>query len=179
LQIVKQASANRNGNDINTINFWGGTPGTNAPSGIWQDQIYKKVHQLLPSDPLLADKKYSAIQATSAQTMSDAFMECWKIKYTYWTARPDMRDPSIKTAMDDPNFPGYISGHSTISKAAADILSVMVPSEASSWESMATEARNSRLVAGIHFDIDNKVGFDVGTEVAKQVINNKKIAQVL
>jgi hypothetical protein len=44
---------------------------------------------------------------------------------------------------------------------------------------MATEARNSRLVAGIHFDIDNKVGFDVGTEVAKQVINNKKIAQVL
>jgi hypothetical protein len=111
--------------------------------------------------------------------MSDAFMECWKVKYTYWTARPDMRMPGLQTGMPDPNFPSYISGHSTVSKAAADVLSVMVPKYRDQWEAMAAEARYSRLVAGIHFEIDNSVGFDVGSNVAEQAIASLHVSQVL
>ncbi|MDB5161061.1 MAG: phosphoesterase PA-phosphatase related protein [Candidatus Saccharibacteria bacterium] len=179
LQIVQIASANSNGEDINKINFWGGTPGTDTPSGIWQNQLYKTSYGLLPTDILAADKAYSAVQSILAQTLSDSFMECWKVKYTYWTARPNMRDPSIKTAMDNPNFPGYVSGHSTISKAAADVLASMVPAHTSDWQAMAVEARDSRLKAGIHFDIDNQVGFDLGAAVAKQVIAAKELKQIL
>ncbi|HSX45134.1 MAG TPA: hypothetical protein VLF39_03465 [Candidatus Saccharimonadales bacterium] len=176
---VKQVSGERNGNDVNIINFWGGTPGSETPAGIWQNQLYRTIKTELPADQLTADQDYAKLQKILAQTISDAFMECWKVKYTYWTARPDMRTANVKTAMKDPNFPGYVSGHSTISKAAADVLSVMVPKHAEQWEAMALEARNSRIKAGIHFEIDNKIGFQVGTDVADQVKANLHLDTVL
>lgn len=175
LEMVKQASASRNGEDVNKINFWGGAPGTESPGGVWQNQVYATIKDELPAGTLPADLQYAEIQRDVAQTISDAFMECWKVKFTYWTARPSMRIPALVTAMPNPNFPGYISGHSTISKAAADVLSTLIPKHAAEWQSMAVEARDSRLKAGIHYDIDNKVGFDVGTEVAKQAITNLKL----
>jgi hypothetical protein len=116
LGIVQQAVAMRTGDDVNKINFWGGTPGTDSPAGIWQNQLYKTIQNDLSKDRLKADHLYSQIQATLAQATSDAFMECWKLKYTYWTARPSMRIAGLQTAMENPNFPSYISGHSTISK---------------------------------------------------------------
>ena len=177
--IVEQAVAGRNGEDVNLINFWGGVAGTEGPSGIWQNQLYRTIHTDLSKNMVKADKTYAQTQALLAQTLSDAFMECWKVKFTYWTARPDMRNPAIVTAMADPNFPGYVSGHSTISKAAADVLSVAVPNYAAQWEDMAKAARRSRLVAGIHFDNDNVEGFNVGTAVAKQVITNKHVTKIL
>ena len=167
---VSAAAASRNGQDVNTINFWGGTPGTETPSGIWQNQLYATIRTELPKNHITADQKYALVQKVLAQTESDAFMECWKVKYTYWTARPSMRIPGLVTAMDNPNFPSYISGHSTISKAAADVLGVLTPQHKAAWNSMAMEARQSRLKAGIHFDIDNAVGYDVGSAVASQTI---------
>jgi hypothetical protein len=168
LNSVQRAVAGRNGEDVNKINFWAGSIGTETPSGIWQNQLFATIKNALPADAKSADAQYALVQKNVAQTMSDAFMECWKVKYTYWTARPDQRLPGLQTGMPDPPFPSYISGHSTVSKAAADALSIMVPQYKDTWESMAVEARNSRLVAGIHFDIDNAVGFDVGTEVVRQ-----------
>ncbi len=179
LAIVKEAVATRNGQDINTINFWGGTPGSETPAGIWQNELYKTVASDLPGTILAADIQYALVQKDLAQTLSDAFMECWKVKYSYWTARPSMRIPGLQTAMNDPNFPGYISGHSTISKAAADVLSTLVPRHQSAWQSMAIEARQSRLKAGIHFDVDNVVGFQVGDEVGRQTITKLQLRTVI
>jgi hypothetical protein len=174
-----RASSNRSGEDVNKINFWGGVPGTETPSGIWQNELFKTIEPDLKKNPEHADRMYSSIQSHLVTTLSDAFMECWKVKYTYWTARPDMRDSRIRTAMPDPLFPSYVSGHSTISKAAADVLSVQVPKYKDTWQSMAMDARQSRLKAGIHFEIDNSVGFQLGTDVAKQAIANLKMQRVL
>jgi hypothetical protein len=179
LDNVQRIVAKRNGQDINLINFWGGTPGTETPGGIWQNQLYRTVHGDLPRSALKADDQYSSVQASLAQTVSDAFMECWKAKYTYWTARPSMRLPGLVTAMDNPLFPSYISGHSTVSKAAADTLSVTVPKYAQQWEAMADQARYSRLVAGIHFDIDNAEGYVVGSAVAVQTISSLHLTKVI
>lgn len=176
---VVQASATRNGQDINTINFWGGTPGSETPSGIWQNELFTTVKPDLPNSTFKADMKYAVLQKILAQTESDAFMECWKVKYTYWTARPNMHTTAITTAMENPNFPGYISGHSTISKAAADVLSTLVPAHTKVWNDMAMEARQSRLKAGIHYDIDNVVGFQVGTAVAEQTKQAVQLRQEL
>jgi len=176
---VQLAVAQRNGEDVNKINFWGGTPGTETPAGIWQNQLFLTVKSDLPHNATTADKKYAELQMYVAQSISDAFMECWKVKYTYWTARPDMRISGLKTAMKDPPFHSYISGHSTISKTAADVLSVLVPKHKTAWESMAVEARDSRLKAGIHFEIDNSVGFDLGTQVANQIIGQKRLSKIL
>lgn len=179
LNIVRQAVAARTGDDIRIINLWAGSIGSETPSGLWQNQLFANVKHDLPKNALAADKSYALIQKNLSQATSDAFMECWKVKYTYWTARPDQRMPGLDTAMPDPNFPSYISGHSTVSKAAADVLSIMAPRYAAKWEAMAREARNSRLVSGIHFDVDNSVGFDVGTNVAGQAVASLHLAREL
>ena len=179
LTIVAQAAAKRTGEDINEINFWAGQPGSETPGGIWQNVMYKKIQGDLAPQATAADVQYAQIQTVLAQSISDAFMECWKVKYTYWTARPDMRLPGLSTAMNDPAFPSYISGHATISKAAADVLSVIVPKYATTWESDADQARHSRLVAGIHFDIDNQEGYVVGSNVAQQTIAQLQLKQLL
>lgn len=175
LQKTAQASASRNGDQVNKINFWGGTPGTEGPSGIWLNQLYRTTKADLPKDNIEADKLYANIQKELSQTLSDSFMECWKVKFTYWTARPDMLNSSIKTSMPNPPFPSYVSGHATISKAAADVLSVMIPKYQNDWQAMAVEARDSRLNAGIHFEIDNTQGFLLGDQVAAQVISEHNL----
>jgi hypothetical protein len=179
ITIVKQAVASRTGQDINLINFWAGQPGSETPGGIWQNVLFAKVQPDLSLKAISADKQYAKVQSVVAQTISDAFMECWKVKYTYWTARPDMRIPGLSTAMNDPTFPSYISGHSTISKAAADVLSVMVPKYSKTWQADADQARYSRLVAGIHFDVDNKEGYAVGSAVAQQSVTQLHLKQIL
>ena len=67
-------------------------------------------------------------------------MECWKVKFTYQTKRPDMTDKSIATAMPNPPFPSYVSGHSTFSGAAATVLGHIIPQKITQFEAMATEA---------------------------------------
>jgi len=171
LQEVADAARKRDAEWVNAINYWGGVPGTEGPSGIWLNQLWKRVS----ADPLARDdRSYARVQSVLAQTLADAFMECWKVKYSYWTARPDMTDPMIKTAMPDPPFPGYVSGHSTISAAAATVLAKLTPTHADEFRNDALQARDSRLYAGIHFPVDNEQGFSLGTNVGNAVLAQTK-----
>ena len=149
------------------IEFWGGTPGTQAPAGIWQDRLWTEAQ----GTPLAADDLALArAQSALARTVADAFMACWRVKFTWWTARPSMSDPAIAVAMANPPFPGYVSGHSTTSAAAAAVLSWLVPERHDQWWADAAQARDSRLVAGIHFEIDNREGFALGTRVGNLAV---------
>ena len=69
-----------------------------------------------------------------------------------------------------PNFPSYLSGHSTVSSAAALILGQLFPDKAIYFLSQAHEAAMSRLWAGIHFPQDNNNGFAVGQQIGKKYI---------
>ena len=171
LQEVAAASKNRTAEQVAIINYYGGVPGTEGPSGIWLNQLWKRVQ----NDPIAKDdKKYSHVQSILAQTLADAFMECWRVKYQYWTARPDMVDPTIRVSMPNPPFPSYVSGHSTISAAGATVLGSMLPEHQAAFLGDAHQARDSRLWAGIHFPIDNEQGFALGTKVGKTVIATSK-----
>ena len=164
LAAVKRAVAARDARWVNRINFWGGAPGTNTPSGIWQDVLADELH----GSPAAADDLvYAHLQSDLARTLADAFIETWRVKFTYWSARPDMVDPTVSTAMPDPRFPGYVSGHSAVSAAAATLLGVLVPAKVNVWFADAEEARDSRLMAGIHFPVDNDEGFALGRQVGR------------
>jgi hypothetical protein len=165
LVIAKDAAMKRDAEWNKKIIFWQGIPGTESPAGIWQNVFYEQV-----KDARFSDEKYSHDQKLLAQTIADAFLECWKVKYIYWTARPDMRIPGLVTSMPDPAFPSYLSGHSTISAAAATVLGVLVPQKKVYWMTMAEEARDSRLYAGIHFEIDNTNGFALGKKIGTVVL---------
>ena len=162
---VKRISQLRNADQIAAINFWGGVPGTVSPAGIWQNRLYE-----ITKKYNLTDKEYSYAQMVLAESVADAFMECWGVKYTYWTKRPDMVDKSIETAMPNPPFPSYVSGHSTVSFTAATVLARLFPGDAHVFFDDAEEAMNSRLWAGIHFPFDNMAGKKLGMEVGSAVI---------
>lgn len=170
LSEVKSASDERTADQSAAINFWGGVPGTEAPAGIWQNRLYdvtKKYH--------LSDEEYAYAQMVLAESLADAFVECWKVKFIYWTKRPDMTDKSIETAMPNPPFPGYVSGHSTVSFTAAVVLSQLFPEDTKIFLNDAEEAKNSRLWAGIHFPYDNEEGEKLGKAVGQDVIRILKL----
>jgi hypothetical protein len=170
---VYQAASERSSEQGMKVNFWGGVPGTEAPAGIWLNRLY-----VITKGDNLNESEYAYVQKILAQTIADAFMECWKIKYTYWTKRPSMVRGDIQLAMDNPRFPSYVSGHSTISRAAAEVLSVLVPAHREVWLHDADEAKNSRLWAGIHFSYDNEIGARLGKEIGEFVAQKLELESI-
>ncbi len=172
LRIVKEAIAKRDEAWNKKIIYWQGIPGTETPSGIWQNILHDESKELH-----LNELTYSRYQKILAQSLADSFMECWKVKYTYWTARPSMRIPGIITSMPDPPFPSYVSGHSTVSSTAAYVLGYLIPSKKEKFLSLAEEARDSRLYAGIHFQVDNEQGFLLGEKIGEKIVLNLSLNQ--
>lgn len=168
LEKVKEAASTRTLEQGAMVNFWGGIPGTEGPSGIWLNRLsyYSENYNL-------SDKQYAYAQMILAKALADSFMECWKVKFTYQTKRPDMVDPEITPllAMANPPFPSYLSGHSTISFTAATVLGAMFPDDKEKLVQDATNAKNSRLWAGIHYPYDNNQGERLGIAIGEFVVS--------
>jgi hypothetical protein len=131
---------------------------------------------------------------------ADALISCWDAKYTYNLWRPVT---AIRAAETDgnpdteadagwtpllvtPNFPSYTSAHSTVSAAAAGVLTSLfgpdhhftvaaegLPGVTRSFDSFgaaAQEAGQSRIYGGIHYQFDNVAGQQLGHSVADYVM---------
>lgn len=183
LKVVKYASDNRTLGHNAIINFFGGVPGTETPSGIWQNLLwnvvlddFQNLSNLKIKDIESKDnnKKYAYVQMILAESLADSFIKCWETKVIYQSKRPDMVDKTIKTAMPNPKFSSYVSGHSTISATAAVVLGRFFPSKLDSFVEDAENAKNSRLWAGIHFPFDNDEGYKLGEEIGKYIVEKVK-----
>lgn len=151
---------------------WSGGLGTETPAGMW----IGIAHDTLLRHGVDDVAAVAQLRATLAAAMADSFVNCWRAKFTYWTARPSKRDTSILPSVPLPLFPSYPSGHSTISGAAATILSAAFPKDSSRLTALAREAADSRLWAGIHFPNDNDRGLAVGRETALRVLQDPRFA---
>jgi membrane-associated phospholipid phosphatase len=103
--------------------------------------------------------------------MMDAAIACWDAKYLHFNPRPSQMDPQIRTHTGMPNFPAFVSGHSTFSAAASTYLSHVLPANAAGFEAMAKEASLSRLYGGIHYRSDCEKGFELGKRVGAFAVN--------
>lgn len=151
--------------NIRIVQFWADGVGTYTPPGHWNavgaEDFAKQNY---------SEVRFARNMALLNMTEMDAAIVCWDVKYHYFNPRPTQLDPSIKTLTGIPNFPAYISGHSTFSGAAATILGYLLPENAAKYEAMAQEAGLSRLVGGIHYRIDCEVGLAVGKNVGSYAI---------
>ena len=106
-------------------------------------------------------------------------------------------DPDWEPLLPTPNFPDYISGHSAFGGAAAGVLedffgedvSFEIPTQElpgvsrsftsmgsmSSFRVAAEENAESRLYGGVHVEISNADGVDVGLDVANFVLNESDL----
>jgi len=108
-------------------------------------------------------------------TLMDAAISCWNTKYYYFNPRPTQMDTSIKTLTGIPNFPAYVSGHSTFSGAAATVLSHIIPAKATEFKTLAKDASNSRLFGAIHYRSDCEQGLLLGETVGGFAVARARI----
>jgi membrane-associated phospholipid phosphatase len=121
----------------------------------------------LESDPARAARAYALLGAVGY----DAFIASQDAKFTYWYPRPSQMDTSLTTLFPAPNFPSYPSNHSTFSAARAEVLAYLFPNRADQIRTMAKEAGDSRIWAGIHYEMDNQAGVTLGRNVASKFID--------
>lgn len=133
--------------------------------------------------------------AKTAVALFDAFIECWNIKYTFNTLRPETAinkyiDPNWRPHLQTPPFPEYTCGHCTISASAAEALTSMFGDNFAysdttelefgiksrnftSFRQAALETMKSRFYGGIHYDyctvLSQKMGSQIGALVADRV----------
>lgn len=121
----------------------------------------------LDTNPPAAARAYALLGATGF----DAFIASQDGKYAYWYPRPAQLDPTIVPLFPAPNFPSYPSNHSTFSTARSEVLAYLFPDRADFIRALGKEAGDSRIWAGIHFEMDNQSGVTLGRNVAGKFIS--------
>ena len=160
---------------------WNLEAGSVTPAGVWFQLAKKEILKNLTQSQ--CDSGFSKAFALCALTdlavaMHDAFIACWVIKFRDWSERPITAirrnaDPQFLPLLVTPSFPGYVSGHATVSAAAATVLSHYFPNQQKNYQALAMEAADSRLWGGIHFDSDNQEGLLLGASVGSEVLSSK------
>ncbi len=149
---------------------WNLDLGTVTPAGVWMLKMFA-----LPQYQRLPANERTACASLLATTMLDAFIACWRVKYRWWTERPVTAirrelDPTFLPHLVTPGFPSYVSGHASVSGAAATVLAACFPELAASLQKEAEQAAMSRLYGGIHFRADNDAGLELGRRVGALAI---------
>ncbi|CCG98997.1 phosphoesterase PA-phosphatase related protein [Fibrella aestuarina BUZ 2] len=128
--------------------------------------------------------------------LADGFIACWDEKYRSKTVRPETVinksiDPKWAPFLQTPPFPEYPSGHSTISAAAATVLTQLMGDSIAftdsteykyghgvrafkSFNDAANEASVSRLYGGIHYRSALDNGAAMGMKVGQHVLERAK-----
>ena len=154
---------------IRIVQFWADGVGTYTPPGHW-DAI--AAEDFIPKN--FSEVRWARNLSLLNLALMDAGIECWNTKYFYFNPRPTQLNPAIKTLTGIPNFPAYISGHSTFSGAAAAILGHIIPERANNYQAMALEASLSRMYGGIHYRSDCETGLIVGKNVGNYAVLRAK-----
>lgn len=137
--------------------------------------------------------------ARIGMAVADAFINCWKWKYHFFSERPNTYipqfiDPEWESFWPDPPFPAFPSGHAIQAAAAATVLTDLFGDSFEFIDSshvgrprdevrdvdfrerpfttfwgVAEETADSRFFGGIHTPQDNAVGLEEGRRIAGHI----------
>lgn len=165
-----------------------------TPGGHWigiTETACKKTH----ADAVKTAQAY----ALTSVAMFDAFICCWQEKYKSNYIRPvtvinDQIDRYWEPRLQTPPFPEYPSGHSTVTRSAAVMLTHLFGDNFSfqdtsdlkyigmkrnfkSFVQAADEASISRFYGGIHYRNSVNVGAEQGKKVSEYLLGKLKIKE--
>ena len=178
--------------------FWSDFSYTAMPPGHWHE-----VAMVIARNRANTLSQNARMLALISLAQADAAIVCWETKYRFNFWRPVTaiqrgdEDGNPATEKDEtwnhflaaPPFPEYSSGHSTFSKATADVLahfygtdaisftvgSDSLPGVYRSFQSLAEcadEVGMSRVYGGIHFMSANRDGKASGAKIGNYVAGN-------
>jgi membrane-associated phospholipid phosphatase len=151
--------------------FWSAGQGTALPAGQWNEIALEEIRR----SPLTLPEEVRLLAALN-MALADAGVAAWDAKYTYWQPRPVnvIHDLGLakrwRPLLETPVFPSYVSGHSTYSAAAAEVLAYAFPEDAELFRTKAREAAMSRIDGGIHFRSDVEVGLQMGEQIGELAV---------
>ncbi len=155
--------------------YWVSGQGSTLPPGFWNEVTLEYAR-----DARLSGPRAARVFALLNVALADAAVAAWDAKYAYWSPRPvnaarDLGlDEDFRPLLQTPPFPAYVSGHSTFSAAAAEILAYAFPDAADRVRAKAKEAGVSRIYGGIHFPADNVEGLRLGRRIGEVVVRRAR-----
>ncbi len=163
-----------------------------TPGGHWMG-IAAIASQSTNADVVKAAKTY----ALTAAALFDAFISCWDAKYKWSYIRPvsvinESIDKTWAPLLQTPPFPEYTSGHSTITAAAATLLTrlygdgfafqdtsdlryIGMQRHFDSFLKASDETSLSRFYGGIHFMFSVNRGAEAGKEIGAFIIRKLEL----
>ena len=182
-------SATRTAEQTNIAKFW-----LASAALIW-NPVLRQVALGLDLDESESARAFALMNVAGA----DARIACWDAKYAFNFWRPvtaiqhadedDNRlttaDPGWTPLVATPNFPEYVSGHTTVSGAMATVLRLLFdddpgvaftatsptnPGFERHWTSFSEGVRevvDARVYSGIHFRSSDERGVTLGRQVAR------------
>jgi len=185
----------RTADETEIARFWADGEGTVTPPGHWN-----RIAQTVATERGLSFEENARLFAMLNVAMADAAIACWECKFHFDVWRPitairfanQLKNPAIVANPDwtpllpTPPFPGYTSGHSSFSGAAAAVLAAFFGSDSMRFASTsdtlpgksrsfvrfsdaAMEAGMSRIYGGIHWNFDNRDGLEFGKKIGLYV----------
>lgn len=137
------------------------------PALIHNDQLNERI---LSHNLSIFDAARAAVYVNIAS--HDSMVAVWHSKYIFWTGRPFQLIDGFDTVIATPNFPAYPSGHSTAAPATAIILGHLFPEDAEQLILDAQENALSRLLGGVHWNVDDTVGYNLGLQIGNKVLED-------
>ncbi|MGR3811382.1 vanadium-dependent haloperoxidase [Jiulongibacter sp. NS-SX5] len=158
-------------------------------------------HWMAICKTVLKDQKRSLLESSeaymyTATALHDGFITCWNEKYLTEKIRPETvinaeMDADDTPFLQTPPFPEYTSGHSTISAAAAEVLTGLLGDNVAftdsteypyghgvksfpSFREAATACSYSRMYGGIHYRTAVEEGQTCGIQVGQYILNALK-----
>ncbi len=178
--------------------FWSDFSYTAMPPGHWNE-----IAANIARDRRLTLADSARLMALVSLAQADGGIVCWEAKYRYNLWRPvtaiqraaedgnpaTEADPNWDHYLVSPPFPEYTSGHSTFSKAAAQVITRFFGTDAITFDTFsdslpgvvrrfdslaagADEVGMSRIYGGIHFQFANREGKRCGEKIGNYVSDN-------
>ncbi len=169
--------------------YWADGSNTITPPG-----HHLNIAKIVLSNEKAKLDKASEVFAKVGLAVNDAFVSCWRAKFTHYLMRPityinHKIDPTWKPYLETPPFPEYTSGHSSCSGAVSEILTSIYGDNYAftdntyqgkyanrsfkSFYAYADEAAVSRMYGGIHYRQANENGMKNGKNIALNILKFK------
>ena len=126
----------------------------------------------------LTNREANRLTVLLLKAYAEAGVNIYFAKGVYKRPRPYISRPDIVPCIDREGSYAYPSGHTTVARVFARILSRIYPERAEAFMKRADEAAQNRVLGGVHHPSDIEAGKKLGDYLSDHVMKSTNILKV-